>query len=313
MSSIFAVNNRRFDPLGDRSVPGIAPTRPAYSHESRGVTYTLEPSASGGYLMTSTTDEAAVEVLDVDHAARLIDEIEGAADANHDARRAGDNLARGESERQMPPGQPLDIAEDAKPAGREATPPQPLHPATEERLDAEAAEGDAMAHRAGEAWAGQQDWLAADEVAMLHVPGQATPTPGEVHDHSVRQRDAAGEGRHGRWMQGRIRRWDMLAVAATAVAGVVIARLRVRGRRGNDNRDVLEGDRQMAARIAHAPGPSPCLECGGARVAADAYSGMQLVASGSHQSSELRALVCVSCGHATFYAKEPERMIRRES
>jgi hypothetical protein len=78
MSSIFAVNNRRFDPLGDRPVAGSAPDRPAYAHESQGVTYTLEPSASGGYLMANTADEAAVEVLDVDHAARLIDEIEGA-------------------------------------------------------------------------------------------------------------------------------------------------------------------------------------------------------------------------------------------
>ncbi len=77
MSSIFAVNNRRFEPLGDRPVGGGAPARPAYSHESKGVTYTLEPSASGGYLMTSTADDGAVEVLDVDHAARLIDEIEG--------------------------------------------------------------------------------------------------------------------------------------------------------------------------------------------------------------------------------------------
>lgn len=77
MSAIFAVNNRRFDPLGDRLVAGLAPDRPAYQHESKGVTYTLEPSASGGYLMTGTAGDAAVEVLDVDHAARLIDEIEG--------------------------------------------------------------------------------------------------------------------------------------------------------------------------------------------------------------------------------------------
>jgi len=77
MSSIFAVNNRRFDPQGDRPVAGIAPDRPAYRHESRGITYTLEPSASGGYLMTSTADDGAVDVIDVDHAARLIDEIEG--------------------------------------------------------------------------------------------------------------------------------------------------------------------------------------------------------------------------------------------
>jgi len=228
MSSIFAVNNRRFDPLGDRSVPGIAPARPAYTHASQGVTYTLEPSAAGGYLMTSTTDEGAVEVLDVDHAARLIDEIEGAAGANHDARRAGDHLTRGESERQMPPGQPLGIAEDAKPAGREATPPRPLHPATEEQLGAEAAEGHAMAHRAGEAAAGQQDWLAADEVAILHVPGQATPTPREVHEHSVRQRDAAGEEEHGRWVPGRIGRWAVLAAATVVVADTLAYKRRMR-------------------------------------------------------------------------------------
>jgi len=77
MSSIFTVNNRRFDPLGDRPVPGVAPDRPAYRHESNGIAYTLDPSASGGYLMTSTADDGAVEVIDVDHAARLIDEIEG--------------------------------------------------------------------------------------------------------------------------------------------------------------------------------------------------------------------------------------------
>jgi len=230
MSAIFAVNNRRFDPLGDRPVPGIAPARPAYTHASQGVTYTLEPSASGGYLMTSTTDEAAVEVLDVDHGARLIDAIEGAAGADHDARRAGDTLARGESERQMPPEQHLDSAEDAKPAGREATPPRPLHPATAEQLGAEAAEGDAMAHRAGEAAAGQQDWLAADEVAMLHVPGQATPTPGEVHDHSVRRREAAGEGERGRRVPGRIGRWVLLAVGATAAGIAATLAYKRRGR-----------------------------------------------------------------------------------
>lgn len=77
MSAIFAVNNRRFEPLGDAPVAGSRPDRPAYRHESQGVTYTLEPTASGGYLMTSTLDDTAVEVLDVDHAARLIDEIEG--------------------------------------------------------------------------------------------------------------------------------------------------------------------------------------------------------------------------------------------
>lgn len=47
MSSIFAVNNRRFDPLGDASVTGPRPDRPAYRHESRGMVHTLEPSATG--------------------------------------------------------------------------------------------------------------------------------------------------------------------------------------------------------------------------------------------------------------------------
>ena len=178
MSSIFAVNNRRFDPLGDRPVPGAAPARPAYSHASRGVTYTLDPAVSGGYLMTSTAAGAAVEVIDVDHAARLIDEIE-------DAQPGANHATRGESERHMPPEQHRNVATDTKPAEREIAPARPLHPATEERLGAEAAEGHAMAHRAGEPEAGQQDWLAADEVAMLHVPGEATPTLREVHEHTV--------------------------------------------------------------------------------------------------------------------------------
>ncbi len=38
MSAIYAVNNRRFDPLGDRPVAGITPDRPAYRHESKGIT-----------------------------------------------------------------------------------------------------------------------------------------------------------------------------------------------------------------------------------------------------------------------------------
>jgi hypothetical protein len=81
MTPISAVNNRQFEPQGDRPAIGAGPARPAYTHTSNGVTYTLEPAAGGGYLMTSTADEAAVEVIDVDHAARLIDEIEGAARA----------------------------------------------------------------------------------------------------------------------------------------------------------------------------------------------------------------------------------------
>ncbi len=231
MSSIFAVNNRRFDPLGDRPVPGIAPARPAYSHASQGVTYTLDPDGSGGYLMTSTADSAAVAVIDVDHAARLIDEIEGAQPgANHDARRAGGNPPLASPSRPMPAEQHHNIVKESKPAEHETAPTRPLHPATEERLGAEAAEGHAMAHRAGEAAAGQQDWLAADEVAMLHVPGQATPTPGEVHDHSVRQRDAAGEGERGSRVPGRIGRWAMLAVGATAAGIAATLAYKRRGR-----------------------------------------------------------------------------------
>jgi len=230
MSSIFAVNNRRFDPLGDRPVAG-GHDRPAYSHESQGVTYTLDPSASGRYLMTSTADDAAVEVIDVDHAARLIDEIEDARPAaNHDARRAGDDVARGGNERHSPPEQHLNVAKDTTPAERAAAPTRPLHPATEERLDTEAAEGHAMAHRAGDAEPGQQDWLAADEVAMLHVPGQATPTPREVHEHAVRHPDAAGEEEHGRRAAGGVGRWAMLAVAATAVGVAAILAYKRRGR-----------------------------------------------------------------------------------
>lgn len=227
MSSIFAVNNRRFEPLGDRPVAGDAPDRPAYSHESQGVTYTLDPSASGRYLMTSTMDDAAVEVIDVDHAAQLIDEIEGAQPgADRDARRAGDEVARGENERDMPPAQPLNIAKETKPAEREAAPTRPLHPATEERLAAEAAEGHAMAHQAGKPEAGQQDWLAADEVAVMHVPGHAAPTPREVHEHIVRRRDTAGagEGEGGRRVPARIGGWAMLAAAAVAaVAAATLA------------------------------------------------------------------------------------------
>ncbi len=68
----------------------------------------------------------------------------------------------------------------------------------------------------------------------------------------------------------------------------------------------------MTASEGPPPGPSPCPECGGARVAADAYSGVQIVASRSKQSSELLALVCVACGHTTFYAKEPSRMAPRQ-
>jgi len=119
----------------------------------------------------------------------------------------------------MPIEQHPDSADDTRPAEREIAPSRPLHPATEERLGAEAAEGQALADRAEGAAAGQQDWLAADEVAMVHDPGQATPTLAEVHDHSVRRRDAAGAGGRGGRRPGWIGRWAMVAVGATA-AGI---------------------------------------------------------------------------------------------
>lgn len=68
----------------------------------------------------------------------------------------------------------------------------------------------------------------------------------------------------------------------------------------------------MAVTKASALGPCACLECGGPRVDAEAYSGMQVVVPGTVQSSQLRAVVCVSCGHTTFYAKEPDRLTPRE-
>jgi hypothetical protein len=43
--------------------------------------YTVEPSEGGMYTMTSSADSGAVVVVDVEHAARLIDEIEGGQQA----------------------------------------------------------------------------------------------------------------------------------------------------------------------------------------------------------------------------------------
>jgi hypothetical protein len=180
--------------------------------------------------MTSTADDAAVEVLDVDHAARLIDEIEGAQPgANDDARRAGEDVARGGNERPMPPAQHPNLAEGTKPAEHEAAPSRPSHPTMEESLSAEAAEGHALAHRAGGPGAGQQDRLAADEEAMVHVPGQAAATPREVHEHTVRGRDAAGGEGRARRASGRSGRWAVLAVPALA-AGISAAILAYRRR-----------------------------------------------------------------------------------
>jgi hypothetical protein len=81
MTPINTANNRQFTPIGDRPSIGGGPARTAYTHESRGVTYTVEPSEGGMYTMTSGTDSGAVVVVDVEHAARLIDEIEGGPQA----------------------------------------------------------------------------------------------------------------------------------------------------------------------------------------------------------------------------------------
>jgi hypothetical protein len=68
----------------------------------------------------------------------------------------------------------------------------------------------------------------------------------------------------------------------------------------------------MSGMKASALGPSACPECGGPRINAEAYSGMQVVVPGTVQSSQLRAVVCVGCGQTTFYAKEPDRLAPRE-
>lgn len=67
----------------------------------------------------------------------------------------------------------------------------------------------------------------------------------------------------------------------------------------------------MTVTTASALGPYACPECGGPRINAEAYSGMQVVVPGTVQSSQLRAVVCVRCGHTTFYAKEPDRLTPR--
>ncbi len=56
--------------------------------------------------------------------------------------------------------------------------------AGQEALAAEAAEAHALAQRAAEPEAGRQDWLAAEEVAVLDVPEQEMPMSCEVHDHT---------------------------------------------------------------------------------------------------------------------------------
>lgn len=61
---------------------------------------------------------------------------------------------------------------------------------------------------------------------------------------------------------------------------------------------------------------SPCPECGAARIVADALGYVRLVRAGAlipgatRAVSECAALVCPRCGHTTFYAKDPERLIK---
>lgn len=63
-----------------------------------------------------------------------------------------------------------------------------------------------------------------------------------------------------------------------------------------------------------APQPSPCPECHGERVAAKALNDMRLIKPDAvfpdnRIMTELWALACTSCGHTTFYAKDPHVLL----
>jgi predicted nucleic-acid-binding Zn-ribbon protein len=65
------------------------------------------------------------------------------------------------------------------------------------------------------------------------------------------------------------------------------------------------GEQEMRARL------TPCPECRGERVLAEALNNIQLARPGTAlpgitaPTSRLWAVVCINCGHATFYAKNP--------
>lgn len=58
----------------------------------------------------------------------------------------------------------------------------------EATLAAETAEAHALAQRAAAPEIGQQDWLAAEEVAVQHVPGEEMSTSQQPHRHTAGSR-----------------------------------------------------------------------------------------------------------------------------
>lgn len=58
----------------------------------------------------------------------------------------------------------------------------------EATLAAETAEAHALAQRAAAPEIGQQDWLAAEEVAVQPVPGEEMSTPQRAHRHAAGSR-----------------------------------------------------------------------------------------------------------------------------
>ena len=123
----------------------------------------------------------------------------------------------------MHPEQHPDTPHDTQPADGERASVHPSDPAMEARLDTEVAEGHALADRAEAPEAGRHDWLAAEEVAVMPVPGQEMPTPQEVAEHAARARDTVDAGERAHWLRGRTGRWVMLGGGATVVGIIAIA------------------------------------------------------------------------------------------
>lgn len=74
----------------------------------------------------------------------------------------------------------------------------------------------------------------------------------------------------------------------------------------------MNTEEQMRARL------TACTECGGERVLAEALDNMSLARPGTAlpgitgPTTELWAVVCTSCGHIAFYAKEPAKLRPRD-
>lgn len=64
------------------------------------------------------------------------------------------------------------------------------------------------------------------------------------------------------------------------------------------------------------PEPTPCPECGGARVTAEGVNTIRFVRPGTRlpgltgPAIEVSALICERCGFVSLYAKEPGRLSR---